>query len=59
MLLAARTPEKLESAREAIEQAGGEAHVHRCDLSDIDRMAAEVLERRYGQIWALRHVAEG
>ncbi|MCP9490118.1 MAG: SDR family NAD(P)-dependent oxidoreductase [Solirubrobacteraceae bacterium MAG38_C4-C5] len=48
VLLVARTPEKLESTREAIEQAGGEAHVHRCDLSDfedIDRMAAEVLER--------------
>ena len=48
VLLVARTPEKLESTREAIEQAGGQAHVHRCDLSDfedIDRMAAEVLER--------------
>ncbi|MDQ3608216.1 MAG: SDR family NAD(P)-dependent oxidoreductase [Actinomycetota bacterium] len=48
VLLVARTPEKLDSTREAIEQAGGEAHVHRCDLSDIediDNMAAEVLER--------------
>ena len=48
VLLVARTPENLESAREGIEQAGGRAHVHRCDLSDmgdIDRMVAEVLER--------------
>ncbi len=48
VLLVARTPETLESTREAIEQAGGEAHVHRCDLSDIediDNMAAEALER--------------
>ncbi len=48
VLLVARTPENLESTRQAIEQAGGEAYVHPCDLSDmedIDRMAAEVLER--------------
>ncbi|HEV2821225.1 MAG TPA: SDR family NAD(P)-dependent oxidoreductase [Solirubrobacteraceae bacterium] len=48
VLLVARTPDKLASTHEAIEQAGGQAHVHRCDLSDfedIDRMAAEVLER--------------
>jgi len=48
VLLVARTLEKLKSTREAIEEVGGGAHVHRCDLSDIediDRMASEVLER--------------
>jgi NAD(P)-dependent dehydrogenase (short-subunit alcohol dehydrogenase family) len=46
VLLVARTPEKLEATREAITAAGGDAHIHRCDLSDmedIDRMAVEVL----------------
>jgi short-subunit dehydrogenase len=46
VLLVARTPEKLEATREQIEAAGGTAHVHPCDLSDmedIDRMAEEVL----------------
>ncbi len=46
VLLVARTPEKLEETSELIEQGGGVAHVHRCDLSDIDdldRMADEVL----------------
>ena len=46
VLLVARTPEKLEATREAIEAAGGSAYIHRCDLSDmedIDRMAAEAL----------------
>ena len=46
VLLVARTPEKLESTREQIEAGGGVAHIHRCDLSDmddIDRMADEVL----------------
>jgi NAD(P)-dependent dehydrogenase (short-subunit alcohol dehydrogenase family) len=46
VLLVARTPEKLEATREQIEAAGGIAHVHPCDLSDmedIDRMAEEVL----------------
>ena len=45
-LLVARTPEKLEETKAAIEAQGGEAHIHRCDLSDledIDRMADEVL----------------
>jgi len=48
MLLVARTPEKLESARDEIVAAGGEAHVHPCNLADVDaieRMGAEVLER--------------
>jgi short-subunit dehydrogenase len=46
VLLVARTPEKLEDTKEAIERGGGIAHVHRCDLADmddIDRMADEVL----------------
>jgi NAD(P)-dependent dehydrogenase (short-subunit alcohol dehydrogenase family) len=46
VLLVARTPEKLEATREQIEAGGGIAHVHPCDLSDmddIDRMAEEVL----------------
>jgi NAD(P)-dependent dehydrogenase (short-subunit alcohol dehydrogenase family) len=48
VLLVARTPEKLEATREQIEAGGGVAHVHPCDLSDmddIDRMADEVLAR--------------
>ncbi len=48
VLLVARTPEKLEETKEEIEAEGGEAHIHRCDLSDVDdveRMANEVLER--------------
>ncbi len=46
VLLVARTPEKLEATRDQIESGGGVAHIHRCDLADmedIDRMAAEVL----------------
>jgi short-subunit dehydrogenase len=46
VLLVARTPEKLESAREQIEAGGGRAYAYPCDLSDIDdldRMADEVL----------------
>jgi short-subunit dehydrogenase len=48
VLLVARTEEKLQQVRREIEVLGGVAHVHRCDLSDlddIDRMAAEVLEQ--------------
>ncbi len=46
VLLVARTPEKLEETKAEISEAGGEAHIHQCDLSDIseiERMAAEVL----------------
>jgi NAD(P)-dependent dehydrogenase (short-subunit alcohol dehydrogenase family) len=46
VLLVARTPEKLEATRDQIQEGGGVAHVHPCDLSemdDIDRMADEVL----------------
>jgi NAD(P)-dependent dehydrogenase (short-subunit alcohol dehydrogenase family) len=48
VLLVARTPEKLEATKEQIEAGGGTAHIHRCDLSDmddIDRMADEVLSQ--------------
>jgi short-subunit dehydrogenase len=48
VLLVARTPEKLEETKAEIEEAGGTAHIHQCDLSDIDdveRMAKEVLDR--------------
>jgi NAD(P)-dependent dehydrogenase (short-subunit alcohol dehydrogenase family) len=51
VLLVARTPEKLEATRHEIEAAGGTAHIHRCDLSDIDdidRMADEVLAEHGG-----------
>ena len=47
VLLVARTPEKLAATQAKIEAAGGAAHIHRCDLSDIEdveRMAAEVLD---------------
>jgi NAD(P)-dependent dehydrogenase (short-subunit alcohol dehydrogenase family) len=46
VLLVARTPEKLEETKAEIKEAGGEAHIHRADLSDLDdveRMAEEVL----------------
>jgi NAD(P)-dependent dehydrogenase (short-subunit alcohol dehydrogenase family) len=48
VLLVARTAEKLEETKSEIEEAGGAAHIHQCDLSDIadvERMAAEVLEQ--------------
>src|SRR3954447_13222403 len=46
VLLVARTLEKLEDTREEIIAAGGTAHIHQCDLADIEdieRMAEEVL----------------
>jgi NAD(P)-dependent dehydrogenase (short-subunit alcohol dehydrogenase family) len=45
-LLVARSPEKLEETKREITEAGGTAHIHRCDLSDtedVERLAAEVL----------------
>ena len=48
VLLVARTQETLDQTHAQIAEAGGVAHVHRCDLSDlddVDRMAAEVLDR--------------
>ncbi len=46
VLLVARSVDKLEETKEEIVAAGGSAHIHRCDLSDmedIERMAEEVL----------------
>jgi NAD(P)-dependent dehydrogenase (short-subunit alcohol dehydrogenase family) len=46
VLLVARSVEKLEETKREIETAGGVAHVHRCDMSDMDdvvRMAEEVI----------------
>jgi short-subunit dehydrogenase len=51
LILVARTEDKLDQVARRIEQAGGTAYVHPCDLTlteDIDRMAAEVLERHGG-----------
>src|SRR5207342_245235 len=48
VLLVARTPEKLEETKAEIEDGGGKAHIHQCDLSDLDdveRMAKEVLDQ--------------
>ena len=47
MLLVSRTREKLEEVAREVEEAGGTAHVHPADLSDlddVDRVAKEVLE---------------
>ncbi len=47
VLLVARTRETLEEVAGEVEELGGVAHVHPCDLSDpddVDRMAAEVVE---------------
>jgi short-subunit dehydrogenase len=46
VLLVARSIDKLEETKHEIEAAGGIAHIHRCDLADMDdveRMAEEVL----------------
>jgi short-subunit dehydrogenase len=48
VLLVARTASKLSETAAQIERRAGNAHVYPCDLSspeDIDRMAAEVLDR--------------
>jgi NAD(P)-dependent dehydrogenase (short-subunit alcohol dehydrogenase family) len=52
VLLVARSIEKLEETKREIEAAGGVAHIHRCDMSDvedIERMADEVLAY-HGQV---------
>jgi short-subunit dehydrogenase len=52
VLLVARSIEKLEETKREIEAAGGVAHIHRCDMSDVDdieRMADEVLAY-HGQV---------
>ncbi len=46
VLLVARSADKLEAVKDEIEEQGGDASVHPCDLSDIDdieRMGKEVL----------------
>jgi short-subunit dehydrogenase len=51
VLLVSRTREKLEAVQEKIEEVGGEAHVHPCDLTDTDAigaMAEEVLAEHGG-----------
>src|ERR671934_3176609 len=51
VLLVARTREKLEALKNEVEEAGGVAHVHPADLSDmddIDRMADEILAEHGG-----------
>ena len=51
VLLVSRTREKLEEVAEQVEAAGGTAHVHPADLSDldeIDRVAQEVIEQHGG-----------
>jgi len=52
VLLVARSVERLEETKAEIEAAGGTAHIHRCDMSDIsdvERMAEEVLAY-HGQV---------
>ncbi|NLT07139.1 MAG: SDR family oxidoreductase [Solirubrobacterales bacterium] len=51
VILVARTREKLEEVAERIRAAGGTAHVHSADLSDlddIDRLAGEILDAHGG-----------
>ena len=51
VLLVSRTREKLEEVAKQVEEAGGVAHVHPADLSDlddIDRLAQEVLDAHGG-----------
>jgi len=48
VLLVARTKEKLDEVAAQVEDKGGVAYVHPCDLSDtedVDRMAREVLDQ--------------
>ena len=51
VLLVSRTKEKLDEVARQVEDAGGTAHVHPADLSDledIDRLAHEVLDEHGG-----------
>jgi NAD(P)-dependent dehydrogenase (short-subunit alcohol dehydrogenase family) len=51
VILVSRTREKLEEVAKQIEEAGGTAHVHPADLSDLDdiqRMAQEVIQEHGG-----------
>jgi NAD(P)-dependent dehydrogenase (short-subunit alcohol dehydrogenase family) len=52
VLLVARSVDKLKETKAEIETAGGIAHIHRCDMSemdDVERMAEEVLAY-HGQV---------
>jgi NAD(P)-dependent dehydrogenase (short-subunit alcohol dehydrogenase family) len=52
VLLVARSVDKLEETKAEIEAAGGVAHIHSCDMSDVEeveRMAEEVLAY-HGQV---------
>jgi len=51
VILVSRTREKLDEVAESVRELGGTAHVHPCDLSDMDdvqRLADEVLEQHGG-----------
>ncbi|MDQ3729308.1 MAG: SDR family NAD(P)-dependent oxidoreductase [Actinomycetota bacterium] len=51
VILVSRTKEKLDAVKAEIEELGGEAHVHPCDLTDsaaIEAMADEVLGEHGG-----------
>jgi thioester reductase-like protein len=51
VILVSRTREKLEEIAKQVEDAGGTAHVHPADLSDVDdieRMANEVIDEHGG-----------
>ena len=51
VILVSRTREKLEEVAKQVEEAGGTAHVHPADLSDLDdieRMAQEVIAEHGG-----------
>jgi short-subunit dehydrogenase len=51
VILVSRTREKLEEVAQEVEKLGGTAHVHPCDLSDMDdiqRLADEVLAEHGG-----------
>jgi short-subunit dehydrogenase len=51
VILVARTREKLEELRNEVEEAGGVAHVHPADLSDMDdieRVADEIIKEHGG-----------
>jgi short-subunit dehydrogenase len=51
VILVSRTREKLEEVAEKVREAGGTAHVHPADLSDLDdieRLAKEVLDEHEG-----------
>jgi NAD(P)-dependent dehydrogenase (short-subunit alcohol dehydrogenase family) len=51
VVLVSRTREKLEAVASQVEERGGTAHVHPCDLSDLDdieRLSEEVLSEHGG-----------